>query len=108
MLRILLVCSGGMSSAIVQKSIEKECEKQGLKAELRAVGTGAFEAVIQEEGPWDIALVAPQVRYKMASFESAAQEANVPITLIIPQAYTPLGGPQLVQQIKQMTGLGGE
>ncbi|GAB6087897.1 PTS sugar transporter subunit IIB [Alkaliphilus crotonatoxidans] len=101
MLKVLLVCSGGMSSAIVVKAIEGECEKQGIKAQVRAVGTGEFEELIQE-GPWDIALVAPQVRHRMAVFEAAAKEAKVPITLIIPQAYTPLGGPMLLRQIQDL------
>ncbi|ABR50269.1 phosphotransferase system, lactose/cellobiose-specific IIB subunit [Alkaliphilus metalliredigens QYMF] len=104
MLNVLLVCSGGMSSSIVVKSIQKELEKQGVESNVKAVGTGEFEDEVNGED-WDIALVAPQVRHRMATFEVAAKEANVPIALIQPQGYTPMGGPRVVKQIKEIVKL---
>lgn len=101
MLKVLLVCSGGMSSAIVVKSIEKEAEKQGMPMNVKAVGTGEFEDELKGGG-WNIALVAPQVRHRYAGFEAVAKEANIPIALISPQGYGPLGGPKVIEQIKEM------
>ncbi|MEG0229735.1 MAG: PTS sugar transporter subunit IIB, partial [Oscillospiraceae bacterium] len=34
--------------------------------------------------------------------EAAAKEANVPCALIQPQAYSPLGGPKLLAQVKEL------
>jgi len=90
-----------MSSAIVVKAVEKEAEKQGLALQLTAVGTGEFQSML-EGGGYQIALVAPQVRHRYQGFEEVAKELNVPIALIPPQGYTPLGGNQVIKLILEM------
>lgn len=100
MKRILMVCSGGMSSAIVVKAIEKEAQKYNIELEVKAVGTGEYEDEVRRG--WDIVLVAPQVRHRLPVFEQTANELNIPIAIISPQGYSPLGGPILVEQIKKM------
>lgn len=100
MKKILLVCSGGMSSAIVVKSIEKEAEKAGMKLEVKAIGTGQYEDEVR--GGWDVVLVAPQVRHRMPVFEATAKELGIPIEVISPQGYSPMGGPKVLAQIKKM------
>lgn len=100
MKRVLLVCSGGMSSAIVVKSLEKEAQKNNIELEVKAVGTGEYDEEVRRG--WDIVLVAPQVRHRMPVFEQTAKELNIPIAIISPQGYSPLGGPILVEQIKKM------
>ena len=40
MSNVLLVCSGGMSSAIVLKDLEKEFQKLGEPLRAKAVGSG--------------------------------------------------------------------
>ncbi|WP_246582632.1 PTS sugar transporter subunit IIB [Clostridium mobile] len=101
MINVLLVCSGGMSSSIVVKSIKNEADKQGIPMNVKAVGTGEFEDELKG-GEWTIALVAPQVRHRYAGFEAVAKEVNIPIALITPQGYGPLGGPKVIQQIKEL------
>lgn len=101
MINVLLVCSGGMSSTIVVKSIKNEADKQGIAMNVKAVGTGEFEDELKGGG-WNIALVAPQVRHRYAGFEAVAKEVNIPIALITPQGYGPLGGPKVIQQIKDL------
>lgn len=100
MKRVLLVCSGGMSSAIVVKSIEKEASKNNLDLEVKAVGTGEYEDELRNG--WDIILVAPQVRHRFKVFEDTANELNVPISVISPIEYSPMGGQKLIQKIKSM------
>lgn len=100
MKKVLLVCSGGMSSAIVVKAIEKEAQKHNIELEVKAVGTGEYEDEVKRG--WDIVLVAPQVRHRMPVFEQTANELNIPIAIISPQGYSPLGGAVVVEQIKKM------
>ena len=99
MTKILIVCSGGMSSAIVVKAIEKEAAKENMEVEVKAIGTGAYEEELNNG--WDIVLVAPQVRHRYSGFEAVANDKNVPITLITPQGYSPMGGAKLMKQIKE-------
>jgi cellobiose PTS system EIIB component len=99
-MKILMVCSGGMSSAIVVKSIQKQAKLEGMDIELKAIGTGEFEEEAKEG--WDIILVAPQVRHRLPVFEATAKELNIPIAVISPQGYSPLGGPRVIEQIKKL------
>lgn len=101
-MKILLVCSGGMSSAIVVKAVEKEAAKTNMVVEVKAVGSGEFAEEVKNG--WDIALVAPQVRHRLAVFQEAAAESNVPVIVIPPQGYNPLGGAIILAEIKKVLG----
>lgn len=99
-MKILLVCSGGMSSAIVVKAIEKEADKHGLAYEVKSVGSGEFAEEIKRG--WDVALVAPQVRHRMSFFQETAAGYNVPVALIPPQGYSPMGGAVILAEINKI------
>lgn len=99
-MKVLMVCSGGMSSAIVVDAIKKEAAKDGFPLEINAVGSSEFYDEIKR-GNYDLALVAPQVRHRMKTFKESADEFNVQIENIIPMGYTPLGGRKVLEQIKK-------
>lgn len=71
MSNVLLVCSGGMSSAIVLKDLEKEFQKLGEPLRAKAVGSGQAQDEISA-GEWDLVLVAPQVRNRLKTFQQYA------------------------------------
>ncbi len=99
-MKILLVCSGGMSSAMVVKSLINEGKKAGLEIESKAVGTVEF--VTEVKNGWDAALVAPQIRHKFDEFKSIADETGIPAEVIETRGYSPLGGKFLIEQVKKM------
>ncbi|SEO56526.1 PTS system, cellobiose-specific IIB component [Amphibacillus marinus] len=98
-MRVLMVCSGGMSSAIVVKALKQEAEKQGLEMEIKAVGTSEFSEEVGRD--YNYALVAPQVKHRYNEYKKAADQANVPCEMIPPRGYTPIGAPSLIKQIKE-------
>lgn len=99
-MKVLMVCSGGMSSAIVVKAIKQEADKKGFQLEIKAVGTGEFEEELREGG-YDLAIVAPQVKHRLSAFTEQANANNVPVELIVPMGYTPIGAPKVLEQIKK-------
>ncbi|MEG0773047.1 PTS sugar transporter subunit IIB [Clostridium sp.] len=99
-MKVLMVCSGGMSSAIVVKAIKQEADKQGFQLEIKAVGTQEFEEELKTTA-YDLAIVAPQVKHRFNVFKEQAENSNVPIELIVPMGYTPIGAPKVLQQIKK-------
>ncbi|GLC29689.1 PTS sugar transporter subunit IIB [Clostridium omnivorum] len=99
-MKVLMVCSGGMSSSIVVKAIKQEADKKGFPLEIKAVGTGEFEDELKSGG-YDLAIVAPQVKHRLAVFQEAAGAVNVPVELIVPMGYTPIGAPKVLEQIKK-------
>ncbi|MCI5722837.1 MAG: PTS sugar transporter subunit IIB [Erysipelotrichaceae bacterium] len=102
-MKILLVCSQGMSSAIVAKALQEAGTKAGYELDVNECGSQAFEAEVQRG--YDAALVAPQIRHRFDGLEKSAKEAGIPIALIKPQGYTPIGGPKLLEQVKELLSL---
>ncbi|MBA4544635.1 MULTISPECIES: PTS sugar transporter subunit IIB [Thermoactinomyces] len=96
-MRVLMVCAGGMSSAIVVKAIKQEADKQGFALEIKAVGTHEFE---NELPGYDLGLVAPQVKHRFSTFAEIGKQLNVPVVLIPPTGYTPIGAPKVLELIK--------
>lgn len=99
-MNILLVCSGGMSSAIVVKALEKEAAKSNLEMKVKSIGSGEFGEEVTKG--WDLVLVAPQVRHRLTHFQEAAAASNVPVALIPPQGYSPMGGAIILAEIKKL------
>lgn len=102
-MKVLFVCSQGMSSAIAVNALKKEGKKVGLEMEVLAVSTQEFEEEVKNG--YDIAMVAPQVRHRFDYLKEYSDSANVPCVLIKPQAYSPLGGPKLLEQVKETLNL---
>lgn len=98
-MKVLMVCSGGMSSTIVVKAIRVEAQKQKFPIDIKAVGTSEFEDEVKLG--YDLVLVAPQIRHRLDVFKKQAQGLNVPIEVIIPMGYTPVGAPKVLEQIKK-------
>ncbi len=96
-MKILFVCSLGMSSQIAVDALLKEAKKNNIEMEVKAVSTQEFEEEVANG--WDVAMVAPQIRHRFSTLKPFADEANVPVALIEPMGYSPLGGPKLLKQV---------
>lgn len=97
-MKVLFVCSLGMSSQIAVDALLKEAKKNNVDMEVKAVSTQEFEEEVHNG--WDVAMVAPQIRHRLATLKPFADDANVPIALIEPMGYSPLGGPKLLKQVQ--------
>lgn len=96
-MKVLFVCSAGMSSAIIVSAFKKEATKHGQEVEVKAIASSEIEQEV--ENGWDIIMVAPQVRHKLDSIQKVAEQHNIPCEAIPPQGYTPLGGPILWRKV---------
>lgn len=99
-MKVLFVCSGGMSSAIVVNALKKEAEKHGQEIEVKAIGSS--EVSMELKNDWDVVMVAPQIRHRFDNIKNEADEAGVPCGAIPPQGYTPLGGPILFKALNEL------
>ncbi len=96
-MKVLFVCSMGMSSQIAVDALKKEAKKHDQEIDVTAVGSNEFEEAVK--GGFDAAMVAPQIRHRFDYLKEQADDAGVPCTLIEPMAYSPLGGPKLYKQL---------
>ncbi|KXG78440.1 Lichenan-specific phosphotransferase enzyme IIB component [Fervidicola ferrireducens] len=98
-MKILLVCSGGMSTSIVVKAVEKKAAELKEDIYVEAVSTTQFEDRVKD---FDVVLIAPQVKHRKQYFDEIASKYEVPTGLIEPQAYGPFGGEKIIQQAKKL------
>ncbi|GEQ04022.1 MULTISPECIES: PTS sugar transporter subunit IIB [Staphylococcus] len=96
-MKVIMVCSGGMSSSMIVDAVKKEAAKENFDLEIVAVGTEAFENEIAD---YDLGLVAPQVRHRLDKFKKIGEAVNKPVDVIDPMGYTPIGAPKILKQIK--------
>ena len=101
-MKVLLVCSQGMSSAIAAKALQDTAVKQGLDITVTECSTQAFAEEIKNG--YAIGMVAPQIRHRFDVLKKLEDDVGIKCILIQPQGYTPLGGPKLLAQIKQELG----
>lgn len=97
-MKVLIVCAGGMSSAILLKAIRLEAEKQGMELKLKAIGAHELENELPHS---DLALVAPQIRHRYASLLEIGKRLNKPVHLIPATGYTPVGANRVLEIIKK-------
>ena len=101
-MKVLLVCSQGMSSAIAAKSLQDASIKKGIRLEVNECSTQSFKEEITKG--YNIAMVAPQIRHRYEILKIEANEVGIPCILIKPQGYTPIGGEKLLSQIEEALG----
>lgn len=96
-MKILLVCSGGMSTAILLNALKQEVDKLKIQDFIaEAVG---FESVTDHIDQFDILLVAPQVRHKFNGLKEITDEKGKRIYQIQPNEYAPTGAATLIKSI---------
>lgn len=84
MYKILLLCSTGMSTSILIKSIEEAAAAKGLEVQVKATSTIAGK---DEVDNFDVVFLGPQVRYELPTFKKICGEKGIPVEPIDPIIY---------------------
>lgn len=99
-MKVLLICSGGMSTQILINSLEKEAKNLQINNfSANAIGLPEMD---EYQNDFDIILVAPQVKYRYDQVEQFAKSKNKLIYQIQMAEYTPLGANKLLTNIKRL------
>ncbi len=99
-MKILLVCSGGMSTSILIDALRKQATKQGI-SDFDAIAVGAHE-LDNHLADYDYVLVAPQIKHKFAAIKEKVEAAGKKAYSIPPMEYTPIGAPKLFSSILKL------
>jgi len=91
-MKILLVCSAGMSTSLLVLKMQKAAEERGIEAEILALGAGEGKKVLKTV---DIVLLGPQVRFMKNEFDKLA---TVPVGVIDMLAYGRMQGDKVLDQ----------
>ncbi|HBF7900613.1 PTS sugar transporter subunit IIB [Clostridioides difficile] len=78
MIRILLVCVGGMSSTLLVNKMEKDAKKRNIDCKIWAVGEGDIKSELDN---FDILLLGPQLRFMLDDVKSIVGD-KAPVAII--------------------------
>lgn len=93
MVKILLVCSAGMSTSLMVNKMKESAAKKGIEAEIWAVADAEASNNI---GKADIMMLGPQVRFLESKMKKIAEPK--PVTVIDMQAYGMMNGEKVLEQ----------
>ncbi|MBB3324293.1 MULTISPECIES: PTS sugar transporter subunit IIB [Atlantibacter] len=95
MKKILLVCDLGMSTSMMVKKMQDEAHQRGLDLEICAKSVRDYKTSAAE---FDVALLGPQIRYKLPECEKIAQQHGKKIACIDMMAYGTMKGDKVLDQ----------
>ncbi len=96
--KILLVCSGGMSTSILMNKMKQYAQDNGFEIKIDAVGTGAYEEVA---GEYEIICLGPQIAYRRRSIQDTV---DIPVISIEPRTYAFADSAKLFEQVDKELG----
>ncbi|PRX32464.1 PTS system cellobiose-specific IIB component [Orenia metallireducens] len=100
-MKILLTCAAGMSTSLMVEKMKKAAAERGLDATIKAESVDKFVDLVTE---YDVVLLGPQVRYKLAEFKKIGAENNVPVEVIDSVAYGMVNGGKVLDQAIELIG----
>lgn len=98
-MRIVLVCSSGMSSSMLVEKMSQASTDRNIKTEISAIP--ASELIYHLEKT-DVILIAPQVRYLEKKIIAQAKPYNIHVEVINQSAYGLLQGDKVLAQVNEL------
>lgn len=99
MVKILLVCSAGMSTSFMVNKMKDAAKARGIEAEIWAVADAEAAANIEKA---DIMMLGPQVRFLESKMKGIA--GDKPVTVIDMVAYGSMNGEKVLDQALEILG----
>lgn len=95
-MKILLACSAGMSTSLLEASIKKYADSIGDEIEVIAKPSGEAKEILKN---YDIVLLGPQVKFMEQSFKDIA--GSIPVIVIPPAIYAMAKGEDCYKLAKE-------
>lgn len=89
MVRILLVCTGGMSTSFLVQNMKRAASACDQEVQINAVGKARLEDIAEQA---DVILIAPQARFYESRVRQLCQLYSVRCGLIPPVMYGSMDG----------------
>jgi len=99
MIRVLIVCSWGMSTSLLVDSMLEAAAERGYELLVEALSAGEYVGRVEE---CDVVLIAPQIRHLRKSIEKLAVAAGKPVAMIEPFHYATMNGRAVLEQVLRL------
>ncbi|MUK89704.1 PTS sugar transporter subunit IIB [Ornithinibacillus sp. L9] len=94
-MKIILVCSAGMSTSMLVKKMRSAAEMRGMDVEIEAVPESQLKNNV--EG-LDVVLIGPQVRYLEKKIREFVEPKGIKVDIIDSIAYGMIQGDKVLEQ----------
>lgn len=102
MIKIRLFCAAGMSTSVLVAKMQEAAKAKGVEADIEAFPESTMGKKL-EEGI-DVALLGPQVRYKLPSAKKLCSAKGVPVDVINSVDYGMMKGDKVLDFALKMLG----
>ena len=96
MIRVLIVCSWGMSTSLLVDSMLAAAKERKCELSVEALSAGEYAERVDA---CDVVLIAPQIRHLRKSIEKLASSVGKPVALIEPFHYATMNGQAVLGQV---------
>ena len=100
MLRVMLVCSAGMSTSLLVTKMMNAAKNDGIDIEIFAVAEVEVKENIDQA---DVVLLAPQVRFLFNKMKQELEPRGIPLAVIDGMNYGLMKGDAVVKQALELT-----
>jgi cellobiose PTS system EIIB component len=94
-MKIILVCSAGMSTSMLVQRMRKAAEEKGVTADINATSEADLANHLDQT---DVILVGPQVRYLAPKIKEKAAPLGIQVEVIDSMAYGMMDGGKVLAQ----------
>ncbi|WP_306765430.1 PTS sugar transporter subunit IIB [Oceanivirga salmonicida] len=98
-MKIMLCCSGGMSTSILVNKMREEAKSRGINVEIWAIAVNRFE---DEFSKADVILLGPQIKYQLKSFKELAESKGKKIDVIEMIDYGMVRGDKVLEKALEL------
>lgn len=95
LIKIMLVCSAGMSTSLLVTKMNRVIKEKNLDAEAFAVAEADVKNYIDKA---DVVLLGPQVRYLLNKMQDTFKDTNVKVGIIETVNYGTMNGEKVLEQ----------
>lgn len=94
-MKIILVCSAGMSTSMLVSKMREEADKRGLDANIDAFAESQLK---DHMDGLDVVLIGPQVRFLEKKLRSSLEPKGIKVEIIDQMAYGLMQGDKVLDQ----------
>ncbi|CDQ38345.1 MULTISPECIES: PTS sugar transporter subunit IIB [Virgibacillus] len=94
-MKIILVCSAGMSTSMLVKKMKQSADDRNIMAEINAVAESQLKNELDD---LDVVLIGPQVRYLEKKIREQLEPKGIAVDVIDQIAYGMIQGDKVLDQ----------
>lgn len=98
-MKILLVCSAGMSTSLVVEKMKKALRPEEATSEIKAIAVEYFEEEVEK---YDVVLLGPQMRFRQKDCEALAAPKGIPVRVINMVDYGTVRGDKILDFAREL------